>query len=207
MTANLSALLRHGPFRIGQVHVSPGSDASVELRHVADAAEPAGTLEVFDEASAARRIALHTAEGHYRALKGAPDLRRGWRLVLEDRQDLEEALEAFYPAALALWTARNEDRLRVVPLADTLGRQTGMYRFARTISEPGATALTDRQCRQGCLRHPLWAGEPESCGGAGEPELPLWCPEACSLFVAEARLVAKGEFDAKAAAAAGADGA
>jgi sirohydrochlorin cobaltochelatase len=106
---------------------------------------------------------------------------------------------------MALWVARDQGRLRVVPLAETLGRQTGMYRYARTISEGGAAALTDRQCRQGCLRVPLWAGAGAVEGdGSRERVIPVWCPEACSLYVAEARLVAKAEFEAKAHAGEGA---
>lgn len=193
----LTERLRDAPFHIGQIAVSPLTGDGIELRHRDDAGLAADGLETFDRPDDARDIAQYDAAGEYRPLKGSPDLKRGWRLVLAGPGEVRTALDLFYPAALALWAACSGNRMRVVPLATTLERQTGMYRFARNISPEGAADLMRRRCLTGCSRHPLWAESPN-------PEIPshgipLLCPEACSFFVAEARVVAKAEFDAKAA--------
>jgi len=196
-----ASLLHHltglGGFTIGQILMTPIEGGRFELRHTDDAALSVGDLESFSDPLSARQIAHYNAAGEYRPLKGTPDLRTGWRLELNGAEALRTALDTFYPAALALWTAHRENRLRVLPLSETLDRQTGMYRYARTISPEGAEGLTQRRCREGCSRKPLWADGADSV--PQEPGiLPLLCPEACSFFVAEARNVAKAEFEAKA---------
>ncbi len=199
----LTNRLQSGPFSIGQISVTPASDGRVELRHQDDGGRPGGELESFTDPCAARGIAQYDAEGEYRPLKGSPNLKAGWRLDLAGPEEVRIALDIFYPAALAVWAADCGGRLRVVPLSQTLERQTGMYRYARTISPEGARELTRRQCLTGCSRRPIWSELPVHEMGTSGDALPLLCPEACSFFVAEARLVAKAEFEAKATAAPG----
>lgn len=195
----LAERLAEGSFTIGQVAVTALPENRIELRHRDDLSRPSAELETSADPLSARQIAHYDAAGEYRPLKGAPTLGGGWRLDLPDVAALQTAIDLFYPAALALWMAQRFGRLRVVPLAETLERQTGMYRFARTISPEGAERLTNTQCGEGCSRRPLWAA-PESPVEEKPEELPLLCPEACSFFVAAARLVAKTEFEAKAKA-------
>ena len=142
-----ASLLHHltglGGFTIGQILMTPIEGGRFELRHTDDAALSVGDLESFSDPLSARQIAHYNAAGEYRPLKGTPDLRTGWRLELNGAEALRTALDTFYPAALALWTAHRENRLRVLPLSETLDRQTGMYRYARTISPEGAEGLTN----------------------------------------------------------------
>jgi sirohydrochlorin cobaltochelatase len=194
----LTERLQTGPFTIGQIAVAFSAEGRAELRHHADAGRPATELASFTDPYAAREIAQYDATGEYRPLKGTPDLKSGWRLDLAGPAEVRIALDVFYPAALAVWAADCEGRLRVIPLSQTLERQTGMYRYARTISPEGAQGLTRSRCLEGCSRRPLWSELASKESQAGE--LPLLCPEACSFFVAEARVVAKAEFEAKAAA-------
>jgi hypothetical protein len=195
----LAERLAQGSFTIGQVAVTSLPENRIELRHRDDLSRPAAELETSADPLSARQIAHYDAAGEYRPLKGAPTLRGGWRLELADLEALQTAIDLFYPAALAIWMAQRGGRLRIVPLAETLERQTGMYRFARTISPAGAERLTQTQCGEGCSRRTLWR-DPSAPVEEEQSGIPLLCPEACSFFVAAARLVAKAEFEAKAKA-------
>jgi sirohydrochlorin cobaltochelatase len=193
----LTQRLAQGGFVIGQIAVMPIGSSHYDLRHQEDRELSPGELDSSPDPLTARQIAHYDAAGEYRPLKGAPTLRRGWRLELEGPEALREALDAFYPAALALWVAWQKKRLQVIPMAQTLDRQTGMYRFARTISAEGAARLRETQCGAGCSRQTLWAF-PDQPVRDQAGRVPLLCPEACSFFVAAARVVAKAEFEAKA---------
>ena len=161
-------------------------------------------------------LALTDDAGMYRPLKAAPNLRRGWRLVLPDAPALRLALDLFYPARMGAWECYQQGTLAVTPLRETLGRQTGMYRVAGKLTDEQADTLVGRFCRSdgGCLRTILWpqdaAGTPASSrlprakfdpavdqgGGPASPGadlIPLLCQEACNLLVAEARAVVKGD--------------
>ena len=113
------------------------------------------------------------------------------------------ALDIFYPAALALAAAHERGVLAAVPLRETLGRQTGMYRFANRITDEEAIAMVARKCdsTSACMRRILWplsAGQPlegeaaaKSLPSAAPGGIPLLCMEACNHLVAEARIIAK----------------
>jgi sirohydrochlorin cobaltochelatase len=198
----LAAGLRH----IGQIVIKTQEDGSFALRHRDDASrddlichtqpEDAATLARFDDAE------------NYRPLKTAPNLRHGWRLVLQDLPGLRVALDLFYPGRLAAFLAFESEDLETTPLRATLNRQSGMYRIAAQINGSEADDLVGNFCRsdRGCLRTILWRREaggtvpssqlpPEKFEpkhdqtGAGEPVIPLLCQEACNLLVAEARKV------------------
>jgi sirohydrochlorin cobaltochelatase len=173
------------------------------LRHAAD--ENVGQLKLYTDPRAAREIARYDAEGKYRPLKTAPNLRRGWLLQTGSLEGLEMALEFFYPAALGLWLSWRQGTLAPTSFRETLGRQTGMYRVTQLITEEQSEDLVAHCCRSngGCLRTILWEIKP------GEPVrslpedkrtlaelpsdcIPLICREACNLIVAAARPIAKG---------------
>ena len=79
-------------------------------------------------------------------------------MVLEDEEDLRQALDQFYPAGLGLFLARRNGTLETENLRDKLDRQTGMYRFARTISDAGAQRLVQEVCGPAhqCAKRILW---------------------------------------------------
>lgn len=197
---------------LGQIAVTPLPDGGYELRHREDAARPADELISHPDPEDAATLALLTDTQDYRPLKTAPNLCRGWRLEMPDLPALRLALDRFYPARLGAFLLREQGRLPVTSLRETLGRQTGMYRVTQKLTDAQADALVARVCRSdgGCLRTVLWkldaAGASASTGlppekfdpahdqtGAGARAVPLLCQEACNLLVAEARAVVKGE--------------
>jgi sirohydrochlorin cobaltochelatase len=175
-----------------------------ELRHERDAGRD--DLETFSRWQEARLLANLDDAGAYRALKTAPTLRCGWKLVLPDAHAVRLALEYFYPAMLGVWIAHRNGELAPVDLRETLARQTGMYRITQKLTDEQAQRLVARQCRTngGCLKTILWrvgAGvsipllPPEKFRPEATPadSLPLLCQEACNILVAAARKMVKDE--------------
>ncbi|MDD5200022.1 MAG: DR2241 family protein [Terrimicrobiaceae bacterium] len=189
----LSGQLSAGEWVLGQIRVTPG----IVLRHVDDSA--AARLAIFTRPTDARDLAKFDDAGNYRPLKTAPNLRHGWELRLGDLDGLRLALDFFYPAAIGTWLAEQRGDLTPIPLRDTLARQTGMYRVTRHIGDDKAAAVVQKICRGGCLRHRLWSITAENSEPpCAQPspitrrDLPILCAEACNLFVAACRPVAKG---------------
>ena len=203
------------PVCFGELLLSaPG--AGYELRHRADRARPADDLVCHDDPEAAFGLSLTDDAGNYRPLKTAPNLRRGWRLVVPDAAALRLALGGFYPGRAGAWRSFRQGALATTPLRETLNRQTGMYRVTGKLTDDQADALVGRFCRSGggCLRTILWrrdaavgaaastrlppekfdpAHDQTERGKDGVVFVPLLCQEACNLLVAEARRVVKGE--------------
>jgi sirohydrochlorin cobaltochelatase len=195
----LAAWLEAGERRIGEVAIT----GEYELRHYLDA--DAEGLDTHTTPAAARAIALNDAAGNYRPLKTAPNLRRGWRLILANIGEVHEALDGFYPAMLAERLAFECGRLGVTPLRETLGRQSGMYAITKKITDTQADAMIGAFCRceggePGCLKKVLWQIAPgvpitslpaEKFEPAERAAIPMLCAEACNLLVARAREVVK----------------
>lgn len=211
--------IRRGVRRIGQIEIQRDLDGHpYVLTHEADAdlaGQPAlGGLDHHEGPAAARDLSTYSEDGEYRFTKGMTNLRRGWAMTLETEDDLRLAIDHFYPACLGLHFAHREGRIDVENLRDKLGRQTGMYRYARTISDEGAQRLVREVCGPAhqCAKRILWKLDESTPledseasrfnGIPGEiPEseaIPLLCREACNHFVAECRKAAKAEFEAKA---------
>jgi len=218
LTKLLAARVAAGLHRIGQIEILRecgehryGLCLHDDLPRLALTDGPA--LEMFDGPQHARELSLWAADGSYRFAKGQANLRGGWLLRLADAAELRQALDGFYPAALGLWAACGRGQLRVVHLRDKLERQTGMYRFARTVSDAGAQALVQSLCGPSnqCAKRILWqisANTPLADSAASrypgigpglgpEEAMPLLCQEACNHFVAECRRVAKEEREAE----------
>lgn len=172
-----------------------------EVRH--------GSLQLHEGPAAARELSIYTADGHYRFAKGQLNLPRGWVLVVQNEEELRQALDLFYPAGVGLFLALQQGTLEVENLRNKLARQTGMYRSARTISDAGAQQLVREVCGPAhqCAKRILWQLDPdtplddsEATRYSGIPNdlppagaIPLLCREACNHFVAECRRVAKEE--------------
>jgi 4Fe-4S iron-sulfur cluster binding domain/DR2241 stabilising domain len=218
----LQELLHNGFHRIGQIEIlhgtalpaNLGSSVAYVLHHQDDA--DLDSLEAFQDPNAARQISTFADDGEYRFTKGQTNLRSGWVMHLSNLDDLLLALEGFYPAGFSLWAAQQNGTLQVQNLRDKLNRQTGMYRFARGISDAGAQTLIQRVCGPAnqCAKKILWQLDATTplddneatrfngiASGLSEPHaIPLYCREACNHFVAECRKASKKEFDDKAAA-------
>ena len=218
----LQNLLQSGIHRIGEVEIlTQIHDFPYMICHLADAphcAEPDfGGLDVHAGPAAARDISTYAADGTYRFTKGQVNLKRGWVMTLASAEDLRLALDQFYPACVGLFLAQQAGTLEIETLRDKLNRQTGMYRFARSISDAGAQKLVQEVCGPAhqCAKKILWQldlatplDDSEASRFNGIPgdrpvseAIPLLCREACNHFVAECRKAAKAEFEAKAAEA------
>ena len=86
---------------IGQIRITSRPGGSFEMRHREDVTVHG--LEEFRGPSAARDLSFFDEARNYRPLKTAPNLRRGWSLIVETPEDLRLALDHFYPAMTALW--------------------------------------------------------------------------------------------------------
>lgn len=218
----LRQLLQSGIHRIGEIELQTEvHGAAYALCHQADASltrEPDfGGLDLHRGPADARDLSTYAEDGTYRFTKGQVNLKRGWVMTLETEDDLRLALDQFYPACVGLFLAQQGGTLEIEFLRDKLNRQTGMYRFARSISDAGAQQLVQQVCGPAhqCAKKILWQIDPATRlddseasrfnGIPGEvPEskaIPLLCREACNHFVAECRKAAKAEFEAKAAEA------
>ena len=186
LTQTLAGWLSAGGARIGQIALRRVPEG-IELRHIEDAER--GDLPTHSRPEEARALANLDAAGAFRPLKTAPNLVRGWRLVLADAAALRLALDYFYPAMLGVWLSRERGELVPVPLRETLGRQTGMYRVTQKITDTQVRILIDGFC-SGCLKCRLWDGQTPQ---APKGEMPMLCQEACNLLVAKAREVVKGK--------------
>lgn len=202
-TRELEAWLQTGGRRVGQLMISE-SGAGWELRHSEDAA--LDDLELFANWEDARALANLDDGGAFRALKTAPTLRHGWKLVLPDAHAVRLALEYFYPAMLGVWLARRSGDVAPVNLRDTLNRQTGMYRITQKLTDEQAQRLVAKHCRSngGCLKTILWRIDADVSVPLLPPEkfredatpadaLPLLCQEGCNMLVAAARKMVKDE--------------
>ena len=216
LAERLSQAVANGIRRIGQIAILPDTaGAAFALCHIDDEAGDLALLDSHDDPAAARTISTWADDGHYRFTKGELTLKRGWLLRLSTADELRQALDLFYPANVGMHFAALDGRLEVEQLRDKLNRQTGMYRFARNLSDAGAQKLVKEVCGPGhcCVKNILWGLDATTPledseasrfdGVVGDIEraqaIPLRCREACNHFVAEARKASKAEHDAKAA--------
>jgi sirohydrochlorin cobaltochelatase len=200
LTNQLARWLESGGREAGEIAIVSAGEG-FELCHRADLGH--SDLRVIAGAEGAREIANYDDAGKFRPLKTAPNLRRGWKLRVADLRELRRALDYFYPAMLGVWCSHTRGELTPVPLRETLGRQTGMYRVTQKLTDDQAQTLIGEFCRSdgGCLKHLLWPIAPGLAirtlpeaklqPPAASPALPLLCHEACNLLVAQARTVVK----------------
>ena len=197
--SGLDRFLLRGECMIGEILLK--KDCS--LRHHEDQFLLEEDLLHYETPQAAREIIRYDAQGKFRPLKTAPNLRRGWLLKLNNIEDVILALDFFYPMALHLYEAFLENKLSVTPLRETLDRQTGMYRITQLLKDEQAQELISKSCcsENGCLRQVLWSiskdqaittlSDQKKSVPLNPREIPLLCREACNLLVAAARPLGK----------------
>ena len=210
ITQRLENALNKGIRQIGQIAIHPNTaGAAFALCHIDDS-DSLAQLEIHRGPSVARDISTWAADGHYRFTKGELSLKSGWLLLLNDISELRQALDLFYPASIGLWIAEKDGTIAIQHLREKLDRQTGMYKFAKNISDAGAQQLVREVCGPGncCVKKILWqldestpledsdASRHNGIVGDTEKAIPLFCREACNHFVAEARKVSKAEHEA-----------
>jgi len=180
----LAHQLARGVWTLGQLRITPG----IVLRHAEDSA---AVGEIFERAEDARELAKYDDAGNYRPLKTAPNLRHGWELRLKSVEELQLALDLFYPAAVGTWLTFKRNDLAATPLRVTLSRQTGMYRVTQHIRDDQAEALIEKICAEGCLRCRLWSVNSIENRKSEIQNSEVLCAEACNLLVAACRPLAK----------------
>lgn len=218
IASELHKLIQTNVHRIGEIEIQTNvSNHAFTLTHWQDAESARqpefGSLETHEGPEAAREISTYAEDGSYRFTKGQVNLRRGWVMTVADAEELRQALDQFYPACVGLHLARLRGNLEVQNLRDKLDRQTGIYRYARTISDAGAQKLVQQVCGPAhqCAKRILWQIDEKTPledsdasrfrgvpGDLPESEaIPLLCREACNHFVAECRKAAMAEFESK----------
>tara|TARA_B110000037_G_scaffold195887_1_gene232601 strand:- start:10575 stop:12170 length:1596 start_codon:yes stop_codon:yes gene_type:complete len=218
LPAQLKQLIHDGVRRIGQIDIHPElCEFPYALFHMDDedlATQPAfGGLDQNHGPDSARELSTYDKDGEYRFTKGKISLQRGWIMSLQNEEELLRALDQFYPGCTALFLLHNEGKLPIEDLRDKLSRQTGMYRYAGSISDAGAQKLVQKVCgpAHNCAKKILWKIDPDTpledseasrfegiIGDiSAEKAIPLVCREACNHFVSECRKAAKAEFDSK----------
>lgn len=211
ISQRLSEALATGLNQIGQVAILKDlPQARFALCHLDDqdkATSKSSDLTPLTEPFALREWNTLGTDGEFRFLKAAPSLKAGWLFLTDDIEPLRAALDTLYPAALGVWLAEQEGSLRVQNLRPKLKRQTGMYRFAHTISDDGAQKLIAKECHpDNCARRILWQVDDalaledsktsQWSGKTSEKAIPLLCQEACNHIVSQCRKAAKAEADA-----------
>jgi len=157
-----------------------------ELRHVQDRECDAGDLRLIS-ADEMRPLAQFTVVGAFRPLKSAPNLRRGWRLILTDGAKLEFALNQVYPGAVADWFAVRSGRAEPTHYREFTSRQTGMYRITAMLTDEQAAAMIRAGChRKFCLKQRLWTVNGCSPDSSEDKSL-VPCLEPCALLLEFAR--------------------
>jgi hypothetical protein len=157
-----------------------------ELRHETDR-HSARQLLRLTPVAALRELAQRTAAGAFRPLKSAPNLVSGWRAVAANDDELETALQALYPGAVADWFAARTQPPPVTHYREFTERQTGMYRVTTLLTDEQAAQVTRACChRRFCLKRRLWTTgglEPD----AAEEKSLIPCLEPCALLLEFAR--------------------
>lgn len=193
----LDAFLRQFGGRVvfGQVLIRRAGSA-FELRHAADESRPDAELRPL-AVNDARDLAQTTADGAFRPLKSAPNLRGGWRLRAADAGDLERALDQLYPGALADWFAAASAAPPVTSYREFTNRQTGMYRITQALTDAQAADVIRAACHQRfCLKRRLWSVEGLASDAPADKSV-IPCLEPCALLLEFARRMARMEKDDK----------
>jgi len=176
--------------KIGEVLIKVTADGGFELRHMVDVGIPVLEMKRLDSLPELREMIRVDSQKKFRALRAAPDLKRGWYLST-GKTGIRTALDYLYPAAIANWKLWRDNRLPLTPWQETAERQTGRFRIVRELDESTLSELVKSVCQTGCLKKRLWQPAAQPVDIASNM-IPLLCPEACNYFVEKAREKLKG---------------
>ncbi len=175
-----AAIAARRDFKLGQIEVR--FDGTVAV-----VSGPRGDEEGVAEVAldALREWVRQDGGGRYRPLPGARTMRRGWQVRCRNDEELLAAIDAIYPLARQHIEQHERVELRVVPLDEVLGRQSGRYAVAASLGPQGREAAAQALCGL-CVKTPVWRS-----GSVAEWTIP--CPEPCSVLVALCREAALWE--------------
>lgn len=177
------ALTSGSGLRVGELHITPLPEGGFHLCHQDDVGRADLRAVPLQDLSA---WTGRSDEGHHRPIRTGRTLPRGWFAAV-DAAELRAALHAVYPAVLEQAHLWEQGKLPVTPWPETATRQSGRYARVRR-APPEQVAQARHDLCSGCLRTPLWAGEPPAADA-----FPLPCPEACTLLVSHVRQLFSGE--------------
>jgi hypothetical protein len=166
-----------------------------ELRHERDARTDVGELKAMRPIDA-RKIANFNAAGEYRPLKSTPDLPSGWMVRANSPEELEEALNHFYPNALADRFRLNQTPPPITGYREYTARQTGMYRITTFLEDGDLARVIENLCTTKCLKQRLWTSG-EIGTEAPEKKSAIPCLEPCAILLENARKEVRALQDAE----------
>ncbi len=176
-----------------------GDPGHFKAVHFRDRDVPLDQLNQLQSIPKVREMVKYSPAGEYRPLKTAPTMKNGWLIMEADANSFYLMLDAIYPAALAGTIRYFEGEIHPVSLRQTLGRQTGMYQFAKNVSDADANQIMRETCAKGCLRKISWPLDDKCPVGRLKPpnerNIPIICTEACTFVVSEARRLAREAYD------------
>jgi hypothetical protein len=176
---------------LGQVLIRR-QERGFELRHAADLAADPQTLRSLNGGEL-RTWAQSAANGAFRPLKSAPNLRPGWRALASNGEDLGLLLNHLYPGAVADWFAAQSSPPPITSYRDFTARQTGMYRITTMLTDVVAGAAIHACCHADfCLKRRRWSVEGLAPDAPSQKSL-IPCLEPCALLLEFARRVARLE--------------
>lgn len=168
---------------VGQVLVRR-SGSGFELRHIGDEKLREGLKAVIPRE--ARTLANLNAAGEFRPLKSTRDLQRGWLIRANSPEELEEALQHFYPNALADRFALRQSPPPITGYREFTARQSGMYRITTFLTDIDLARVIERICSTICLKQRLWtAGQIPTDPIEAKSAIP--CLEPCAILLEAAR--------------------
>lgn len=145
-------------------------------------------------------------KGRYRPLSGARTLRGGWWIDCATPEEAARYVDVVYPLALRHAAQERAGVLRVVPAAETLGRQSGHHEAAGSLTWVQCRRAVEALCGL-CVRSPRWAAacadpevdaEADAAEASAAASAAIPCPEPCGTFVALAAAVAQAAEPAEA---------
>lgn len=165
---------------VGELRIEPLADGNFDFRNVADMGRTDLRLVPMEELNA---VTGRDDLGNHRPIRTRTGLPRGWRAEVSPL-DLRRALHAIYPTVTEEAHAFEEGTLTITLWEETAARQSGMYRRVRNAAPVQVRLARENLC-SGCLRTPLWAGEPLTATFLSGNAHGLPCAEACTLLVSE----------------------
>lgn len=110
----------------------------------------------------------------FRPLSTAHDLPSGWVAPAKSFDEVCAIIETVYPALLP--HIMPDSHYSYTPLAQTIARQTGMYRALAVLDDITIADITQTVCA-GCIRYPTWHTPTPT---------PIQCDEACNWWLSHA---------------------
>ncbi len=122
------------------------------VRSVDDAGAPATALL---DITTPEQLRSTVRDVPFRPLPTARNLPGGWRVRINDPEQLQAVVETVYPGAVAEWAAYQAGTLTIEPLETITARQTGQFRALKDLSASEQSNVVETVCGK-CVRHPTW---------------------------------------------------